>query len=217
MKVIDFGCTAYREIWHKQKELQDEIIQCNKKCLQNKEEFILVGEHPSVYTIGFHGNISNLLFDEKTLEKKGCECIRIERGGDITYHGPGQILVYPILDLPYHSLGVKKYVNILEEAVIRLLRRYGITGERIEGATGVWIDKGTILERKICAIGIKVSRGVSIHGLALNVNTDLEWFRAINPCGFTDKGVTSMGAEIKKNLDIAVIKHELVEILMDLL
>lgn len=217
MRIVDFGLTPYREMWEAQKRIQKQLIESKKSFKGITSECILVGEHPAVYTLGKHGKEQNLLLDKTKLADHGCECIKIERGGDITYHGPGQVIVYPIIDLPSHSLGVKKYVELLEESVIRLLKEYGIKSERIAGATGVWLDKDTPNERKICAIGIKISHGVTMHGFALNVNTDLNGFRAINPCGFIDKGVTSMEKELKKNLEMSVIKKRLVEILVEII
>ena len=216
MKTIDFGISPYRVGWEKQKKLQTDIIESKRKGLVS-EEYVLLGEHTPVITIGFHGDISNLLADVDHLERIGCECIRIERGGDITFHGPGQLIVYPIIDLNRHGLGVKQYVSLLEESVIRFLAEYGIIGERVEGATGVWIGKGTSAERKICAIGIKISRGVTMHGLALNVNTDLSYFNLINPCGFKEKGVTSLAQETGVSVPIEEVKNKFVRILRQLI
>ena len=145
---------------------------------EDTEEHLLLVEHPPVFTLGRHGHAENMLVSEDALAAKGIEFVRIERGGDITFHGPGQLVAYPIIDLQRHHLGVKDYVNLLEEAVIRTIAHYGITGERVEGATGVWIDKGLPGERKICAIGVKCTRFVTMHGLALNINTDLHYFGA---------------------------------------
>lgn len=217
MNTIDFGLAPYREIWEMQRKLQNELIAKKKEKKLIKNEYLLVGEHFPVYTLGFHGNAENLLINEEALKAQGCECIRIERGGDITFHGPGQIILYPIIDLEKHNLGVKAYVSLLEESVLNLLRGYGIKGERVEGATGIWIGKGTREERKICAIGVKISRGISMHGLALNVNTELSAFSAINPCGFADKGVTSMQKELGRNLEMEEVKLTLSEIFLTLL
>ncbi|MBD5328553.1 MAG: lipoyl(octanoyl) transferase LipB [Bacteroides sp.] len=217
MNTIDFGLAPYREIWEMQRKLQNELIAKKKEKKLIKNEYLLVGEHFPVYTLGFHGNAENLLINEEALKAQGCECIRIERGGDITFHGPGQIILYPIIDLEKHNLGVKAYVSLLEESVLNLLRGYGIKGERVEGATGIWIGKGTREERKICAIGVKISRGISMHGLALNVNTELSAFSAINPCGFADKGVTSMQKELGRNLEMEEVKLNLSEIFLTLL
>lgn len=184
IQIRDLGITSYRDVWELQKQSQQEVI-------NGAEERIYLTEHKDVYTLGKHGKQENLL-----LLPPDTECIRIERGGDITYHGPGQLVVYPIINLHNHGLGVKDYVNILEEAVIRTLAEYSIKAQRVEGATGVWIDCGLPQERKICAIGVKISRGVTMHGFALNVTTRLQAFSAINPCGFVDKGVTSIENEM---------------------
>lgn len=194
MKVIDFGLRDYGEVLELQTSLFEQLIQ-NKKEKKEGQEFILIGEHPPVITLGRRAKEENLLFSEDYLKEKGVSLYHIGRGGDITYHCPGQLIVYPILDLEKHKLGVKDYVNLLEESVIRLLYKYGITGERIEGATGVWLGKGTPDERKISAIGIKCTRFCTMHGLSLNVNADLSGFSFINPCGFKDKGVTGINLE----------------------
>lgn len=212
--IEDFGVADYRTIWDKQKSLFNALIEERKRGEKINQEYILLGEHNPVYTLGFHGKESNLLFTEERLRTLGVECIRIERGGDITYHGPGQLIVYPIIDLEYHNLGVKQYMSMLEDCVIELIGRYGIRGEKVEGATGVWIDVGTPRERKICAMGIKCSRFITMHGLALNVNTDMSAFSAINPCGFIDKGVTSMAQELNECIDMDTIKNEFSRILL---
>lgn len=206
----DFGIAPYRQVWDRQRELRDSIVERKVEKLPVTDEYLLMGEHKPVYTLGFHGNAGNLLVTEAMLRNRGCECIRIERGGDITYHGPGQLIVYPIIDLQSHGLGVKAYIDLLEESVIRLLDQYGIKGESVKGATGVWLGVGTPRERKICAIGVKVTRGVTMHGFALNVNTDLAAFGAINPCGFIDKGVTSLALELGNPLDMSEVKARLI-------
>lgn len=213
----DFGIAPYRTVWERQHKLRDSLVERKIEKLPPGNEYLLMGEHTPVYTLGFHGNSDNLLVTEAMLRNRGCECIRIERGGDITYHGPGQLIVYPIIDLQTHGLGVKAYIDLLEESVIRLLDCYGIKGQRVQGATGVWLDKDTPRERKICAIGVKVTRGITMHGLALNVNTDLSAFEAINPCGFVDKGVTSLAVELGHHVNIADVKSRLAELLMQLL
>ena len=217
MEIIDFGITSYRTIWEKQKSLQEKLVGLKKDKYSINDEVVMIGEHSPVYTLGFHGDAANLLIDENSLKSKGCECIRIERGGDITFHGPGQLILYPIIDLEKRGLGVKKYINILEESVIRVLNDYGIKGERVEGATGVWIDSATPHERKICAIGVKISRSITMHGLALNVNTDLSWFSAINPCGFIDKGVTSIRKEIGIEVDMNEVKDKILNIFLSMI
>lgn len=192
----DLDHTDYRTAWRLQRDLFDKLVDESKAGVESGEEYLLFAEHDPVYTLGLHGHAENMLASEAQLASQGIECVRIERGGDITYHGPGQLVVYPIIRLKQHGLGVKSYIDLLEEAVIRTIAEYGVKGERVEGATGVWIEAGTPRERKICAIGVKCSRFVTMHGLALNVTTDLSRFSAINPCGFTDKGVTSLAAEL---------------------
>lgn len=217
MKILDFEVAPYREIWDLQRQLRSELIDMKKEKQLINTEYLLIGEHLPVYTLGFHGNAENLLINAETLASRGCECIRIERGGDITFHGPGQLILYPILDLEKHNLGVKAYVSLLEESVLQLLREYEIKGERVEGATGIWIGKGTREERKICAIGVKISKGITMHGLALNVNTDLSAFSAINPCGFVDKGVTSIQKELGRKAEMKEVKLRLSEIFLRLI
>lgn len=173
---------------------------------------MLIGEHSPVYTLGFHGNAANLLADEKRLAKMGAECIRIERGGDITYHGPGQMIAYPLIDLESHGIGIKGYMDMLEDCIMELLSDFDIYGEKIDNAIGIWIGKNTPEERKICAMGVKCTRFVTMHGLALNVNTDLSAFSAINPCGFVDKGVTSIARECGSPASMEEVKHRFVEI-----
>lgn len=211
MVVKDLGRVPYRQAWELQhrlvKELQD----------GHGQEQLLLVEHDPVFTLGFHGNAANMLLDESALAAKGIECIRIERGGDITYHGPGQLVAYPILDLRAHNLGVKAYVHLLEESVIRLLAEYVIRAARDSSAPGVWIDVATLRQRKICALGVKVSHAVTMHGLALNVNTDLTPFSYINPCGFVDRGVTTMALELGHILDFAEVKDRFAAIFLSLL
>ncbi|MDE7402554.1 MAG: lipoyl(octanoyl) transferase LipB [Muribaculaceae bacterium] len=210
MRVRYCGLIPYREAWN----LQKEIVAGLQASDSSQSEEILLVEHPHVYTLGFHGNADNLLADVTRLEAIGAECIRIERGGDITYHGPGQLVVYPLLSLRDHKLGVKQYIEILEHSVIELLQAYGIDASCNNEAIGVWIEWGTPRARKICAIGVKVSHGVTMHGLALNVNTDLSKFMLINPCGITDKSVTSMSVELGRSLNFRQIADNLASILL---
>lgn len=216
IEVVDFGISCYREIWDKQKLLFNELVECKKRHEPIGKEYILLGEHQPVYTLGFHGKASNMLASETSLQQNGAELIRIERGGDITYHGPGQLIVYPILDLEQRNLGIRSFMSILEDSVIELLAEYGIKGEKIDGATGIWIDKGGERERKICAMGVKCSRHITMHGLAVNINTDLTAFNLINPCGFIDKGVTSLANETGKEVDMSEIKDRITKILLRL-
>lgn len=196
---IDWGTVDYAEAWDKQKELFDVRVAAKAPGTVSSESFsdkAVFCEHPHVYTLGKSGVIENLLLSNNNLKEKGVSFFKTDRGGDITYHGPGQIVVYPIFDLEHFGIGLKQYIHNLEEAVIRTIAQFGIKGERLDGATGVWLDT-TIpgRTRKICAIGVKSSRFITMHGLALNINTDLNYFNYINPCGFTDKGVTSLQNE----------------------
>lgn len=215
--VKDLGLIPYGEAWALQKRLFENLVASKRLGNGNGREYLLFAEHLPVVTLGRRAKENNLLFPEEIMKQKGVDVQKIERGGDVTYHGPEQLVVYPILDLDRHKLGVKDYVNLLEESVIRLLDRYGIAGERVEGATGVWIGKNTTAERKICAIGIKCSRFCTMHGLALNVNTDLRGFSLINPCGFTDKGVTSIEKELGERVDLAKVKNQFSEIFLSLI
>lgn len=203
MKVVYAGRIPYREAWEKQRNICAQILN------GSAQEQIMMVEHEPVYTLGIHGHASNMLLDEEALKAMGVECIRTERGGDITFHGPGQAVAYVMVNLRERKLGVKDFVHALEESVIQTLRLYGIEGHRVEGATGVWLEPGTGRERKICAIGIKVRHGVTYHGLALNVNTDLSWFRKINPCGFVSKGVTSVSNETGVDEDFGKLQRHL--------
>jgi lipoyl(octanoyl) transferase len=209
----------YREAWEYQKDLFQESISSKitnlelPYCEQVPDyNYLLFCEHPHVYTLGKSGNTSNLLVNQEELMKKGIEFFHIERGGDITYHGPGQIVVYPIFDLEKFGLGLKKYIFLLEQIVIDVLGDIHIDAERLDGATGVWLDsKDPSKARKICAIGVKVSRYVTMHGFALNVNTDLSYYDYMNPCGFTDKGVTSIQKEAGHPIEMDKIKKMLLK------
>ena len=195
MRVIHNMEADYGETLQLQEEEFDARVDARKRGEELPEDLLIIAQHHPVYTLGLHADERNLLLPTQTILDRGAGIFRIQRGGDITYHGPGQLTVYPIVDLQRLNLGVKKYVHTLEEAVIRTIAHFNIMGERIEGATGVWIDAGLPNERKISAIGIRCSRNVAMHGLALNVGSDLSAFSAINPCGFTDRGVTSISRE----------------------
>jgi lipoyl(octanoyl) transferase len=212
LNVIDAGTVEYREMWQRQLDLFGALVQHKVAGEPIDVEHLILVEHKPVYTLGRHGKPENLLIDRALLAERGIECIPIERGGDITYHGPGQFVAYPIIDLESHHLGIKRYVDTLEETVIRLIARYGIVGERVEGATGVWVGNN-----KICAIGIRCSHFITMHGIGLNVNTDLNYFHAINPCGFTTKGVTSIAREIGHEVDMQEVKAEFTEIFKSLI
>ena len=189
----------------------------NKRAGRPGENCLFFCEHEPVFTIGKSGKDSNLLIPESLLAERGISLYHIARGGDITYHGPGQITGYPVFDLERWHLGLKAYIARLEEAVIRFLRLYDIKGERLDGATGVWLDPLVAgRARKICAIGVKSSRFVTMHGFALNINTDLSYFSLINPCGFTDKGATSLARELGGEVDFERCKTELWQIFEEL-
>lgn len=183
-KIERLGITGYRDVWALQRQRRDAVA------AGSAPEVIYFTQHRSVYTLGRHGHAENML-----MLPSGVECVRIERGGDITYHAPGQIVVYPIISLWNRRLGVKDYVHALEQWIIDTIASYGITGSRSEGAPGVWLEVGTPRERKIAALGVKVGRGVTMHGFALNADIDLRGFSNINPCGFVDRGVTSIARE----------------------
>ncbi len=209
LHIINEGKREYAEMLGKQRDVFSNMVERKKNTLPIEDEYIFFVEHLPVITLGKHAKEANVLFNEEQLARQGVELFHIERGGDVTYHGPGQLVAYPILDLEYHHLGVKDYVALLEEAVIKTIEEFGIKGERVAGASGVWIGAGTPHERKICALGVKCSRFITMHGLALNVNTDMNGFRLINPCGFIDKGVTSMATELHKDVDINRIRETL--------
>ncbi len=210
VELHDLGLIEYGNAWQMQKELFHLAIQ-EKIEGKHPKHHLLICEHPHVYTLGKSANQSNLLLSQAELKQKAIDVFDIERGGDITYHGPGQIVVYPIFDLEPMHLGVKKFVFNIEECIIRTLREYGIDSERIEDRIGIWIGKGTTNERKIAAIGIKCSRHITMHGLALNVNTDLGLFNNIIPCGIQDKAVCSMETELNRKIDMAELKQVLLQ------
>lgn len=195
IKFINLRDAPYREVLDLQHEIFNQRVELRRKGLDTGEDYIITVTHQPVYTLGRHADPRNVVHRE-WLEAQGAEVVEIDRGGDVTFHGPGQLVVYPIVDLQRCVLGVKNYVNVLEEAVIRTLAEYGVVSGRVEGATGVWIGVGSSEERKICAIGLRCSRFITMHGLALNIDTDLSWFSAINPCGFIDKGVSTLHREI---------------------
>ncbi|PHR68697.1 MAG: lipoyl(octanoyl) transferase [Lutibacter sp.] len=210
----DLGNKAYQETWNYQTELLQENVKIKFDNRQKgsktptKNHFLFV-EHPHVYTLGKTGDISNLLLNEQQLEEKGITFFKINRGGDITYHGPGQIVGYPILDLENFFTDIHKYLRLLEESIILTIAEYGLRGTRSEGETGVWLDVGTPFARKICALGVRASRWITMHGFALNVNTNLGYFDHIIPCGIRGKAVTSMQAELGKEISIQEVKGKI--------
>ena len=211
----ELGLKDYKETWDYQELLFKNIVDLK---IKNRREaaglktpnYFLFVEHPHVYTLGKSGDINNLLIDEAKLKEKEATFYKINRGGDITYHGPGQIVGYPILDLDNFFTDIHKYLRFLEEMVILTLAEYGLKAERSKGETGVWLDVGTPFARKICAMGVRASRWVTMHGFALNVNTDLGYFDMMIPCGIKDKAVTSLNVELgKKQIDLEEVKQKL--------
>ena len=207
---------SYAEAWKKQTALFDALVSAKQAGAEYINHIILC-EHPPVYTLGRSGKADNMLLSEEQLSSVGATLYHIDRGGDITFHGPGQLVCYPILNLEEYALGLKEYVHLLEEAVIRVCAAYGIAAGRVEKATGVWLDGDTPRTRKICAIGVRSSHYVTMHGLALNVNTDLRYFSYIHPCGFIDKGVTSLQKELGQEVSMQEVKDKLCKELQALL
>ena len=208
----------YGKAWDYQEERFNRLVEYKRNPVGTERpgQYLLFCEHPHVYTLGRSGDEANLLIREEFLKKIGATYFKTNRGGDITYHGPGQIVGYPIVDLESLGIGLKQYVSLLEDAIILLLQNHGIASTRMEGATGVWLEVDhPVKARKICAIGVRSSRYITMHGFALNVNTNLDYFSYINPCGFETKGVTSMEKELGKTTDIEQVKLELKEILMN--
>jgi lipoyl(octanoyl) transferase len=211
----DLGEIDYKKAWDYQEEQFSRVVDSK---LSNREHpdaekpivhHLIFCEHPHVFTLGKSGQANNLLIQNDFLKKIDARFYKINRGGDITYHGPGQIVGYPIFDLENMKLGIREYIFKLEEAIILTVAEYGIKGGRLDGATGVWLETDTPQARKICAIGVRASRFVSMHGFALNANTNLDYFSYINPCGFVDKGVTSMQKELGQEVDLNEVKNRL--------
>ena len=212
----DLGRVPYGECWTLQRSLFDALL-ARKGSADDAAGYLLLVEHPPVYTLGKSGHAENMLVSEEFLRSRGAEYYRIDRGGDITFHGEGQIVGYPILDLEKIAVGHRQYIESLEEAVIRTVAAYGIGAGRIAGASGVWICEKGVPPRKICAIGVRSSRYVTMHGFALNVSTDLRWFSYINPCGFVDRGVTSIEKETGCRIASDEVKERLVKNLSEIL
>lgn len=212
----DWGMIDYQEAWDKQEALFTEIVNIKSANRINNTEnstknYLIFCEHPAVYTLGKSGKMEHLLLDEKGLLDNHARFYKINRGGDITYHGPGQLVGYPILNLDYFFTDIHKYLRLLEEAVILTLADYKITAGRSEGQTGVWLESDNPFKaRKICAMGVRCSRWVTMHGFAFNVNTNLAHFKNIIPCGIDDKAVTSMEAELGEKVDIETVKLKLI-------
>ncbi len=214
VKIQDLGLKNYQEAWDYQNTLFQQIIDVklmnrNNNTNNPTPNYFLFTEHPHVYTLGKSGDLNNLLLSKNQLKEKGITFFKSNRGGDITYHGPGQIVGYPILDLDNFFTDIHKFMRNLEEVIILTIAEYGLKGERSEGETGVWLGVGTPFARKICALGVRTSRWVTMHGFALNVSTDLGYFNHIIPCGIRDKAVTSMEAELNHKIDINEIKEKI--------
>lgn len=211
----DLGQKDYKETWDYQEEIFAKIVNQKMQKRDNPQietdNYFLFVEHPHVYTLGKSGDISNLLLTEKQLADKGATFYKINRGGDITYHGPGQIVGYPILDLENFFTDIHKYLRLLEEVIILTLREYGLEGTRSEGETGVWLGVGTPFARKICAMGVRASRWVTMHGFALNVNANLGYFDNIIPCGIKGKAVTSLHVELGREVDEQEVKEKIMK------
>lgn len=218
-KFIDLGYIDYKEAWDQQTDLFNSILNIKSENRNRSVDtqlvtnnFLLFCEHPHVYTLGKSGNENNLLIPKENLPGIGASYYHINRGGDITYHGPGQLVVYPVIDLENFFTDIHQYMRLMEEVVIQTLREFNIEAGRISGLTGVWLDwENEKSARKICALGVKTSRWVTMHGLALNVNTDLSYFNHMVPCGIKDKDVTSIEKELGKNVDMNKVKQILKE------
>ncbi len=207
----DLGSMDYKDAWDYQNELFKGIIDIklanrNRDIKELSPNYLLFTEHPPVYTLGKSGDLSNLLLNEEQLKQKGISFFKSNRGGDITFHGPEQIVGYPIIDLEEFKPDIRWYMRSLEEVIIRTIAHYGLQGVRSDGETGVWLDVGTPFARKICALGVRTSRWVTMHGFALNVNTNLGYFDHIIPCGIRGKAVTSMQAELNRKVPLEEVK-----------
>lgn len=219
--VQELGLIDYKKAWDYQEVLFRENIDLKIKqrkgeTTEQTQHYLLFCEHPHVYTLGKSGDASHLLMSESRLQEINATYYKINRGGDITYHGPGQLVVYPIFDLDEFFTDIHKYMRYLEEAVIRTLAEFDIDAGRVDGLTGVWIDGGTPQERKICAMGVKSSRWVTMHGIGFNINTDLSYFNHIVPCGIQDKSVTSLENELNRKVAISEVQEKLTNHLADL-
>ena len=211
VKITELGFLPYSEAWDIQEEYFSNTIAIKRQNRQLDssiltENHLLLVEHPPVFTIGKSGKIDHLLLKEEVLKSKGIAFFKTNRGGDITFHGPGQLVGYPILDLDNFFTDIHKYLRYLEEIIIKTLSDFGLNSARSDGETGVWLDLGTPFARKICAMGVRASRWVTMHGFALNINTDLSYFDYIVPCGIQGKGVTSIAKELKREVDPSLVK-----------
>lgn len=212
----DLGRMGYTECWAQQRLLFDRMLAAKAgdaeahQQIEREAGWLLLVEHNPVYTLGKSGKADNMLVTEEYLRRIGAEFFHIDRGGDITFHGPGQVVGYPILDLEPLGIGLREYIDSLEEAIIAVCAEWGIEAGRVAGASGVWIEGDTPRARKICAIGVRSSRYVTMHGFAMNVSTDLRYFAHINPCGFADRGVTSLEKELGREVDFEMVKNQII-------
>lgn len=213
IQYIDWGVREYNEAWQEQERLFNITLNQKQKA-ESTQNYLVFCEHPHVYTLGKSGDDDNLLLNYIQLQARNASFVHTNRGGDITYHGPGQIVGYPIFDLANFGIGLRQYIEWIEDAIIEFISLYGLSGARLSGATGVWLDVNTPRARKICAIGVRSSRFVTMHGFALNISTDLSYFSHINPCGFTDKGVTSLALETGTSIDFEEVKRVLRNIIV---
>ena len=214
--IINLGLVDYKKAWDIQEKYFKQAIDCkiairNGENLPPPSNYLILCEHPNVYTIGKSGKEENLLLSSEEVKSKEASFYKINRGGDITYHGPGQLVVYPILDLDQFFTDIHKYMRFLEQAVINTLLKFGIQSSRIDGMTGVWIDSALPSARKICAMGVKSSRWVTMHGIGFNINTNLDFFSHIVPCGIDDKAVTSMQKELGIEVDMQEVENIIIE------
>lgn len=222
VQFLDLGMKDYKEVWDFQEALFSGILDVKVKNRREEKNdltpnYLLFTQHPHVYTLGKSGDMQNLLLNEKQLADKGATFYKINRGGDITYHGPGQVVGYPILDLENFFTDIHKYLRFLEDVIIKVMADYGLKGVRSEGETGVWLDVGTPFARKICAMGVRASRWVTMHGFAFNVNADLGYFDNIIPCGIKDKAVTSLNVELRVDrVDEEEIKLKILKYFIEL-
>lgn len=211
LTVFDWELIAYEDALRQQEDLFRQILAWKKETNRTPQDFLVFCEHPHTFTLGKRGKVDDILLDDNQLDQESIRVFHINRGGEVTYHGPGQLVVYPILNLENYFKDVHRFVRFLEEVVIRMLKDFGIISQRLDGYTGVWVNNNGI-HRKICALGVHLSRWVSMHGIALNVHSDLAYFQKIIPCGIIDdqKSVTSMAVELKNNIDLSAVKERFV-------
>lgn len=207
----DLGLIDYGECWALQEQIFENLIDDKKRGANSAQQTLILCEHPNVYTIGKSGNESNVLITQEFLKTIDATLYHIDRGGDVTYHGPGQLVGYPILDLEQEGISLREYIHSIEQIIIEVVDEFGIEAGRMDGAAGVWLQRVGMPPKKICAIGVRSSRFVTMHGFALNVNSDLSYFNYINPCGFTDRGVTSIQNELGEKVNMERVKALIID------